>query len=157
VSRVNIVKRIKIGGRWKMFSIPRQAKGNYDWNTVVVKAPALPLPRHSRRNAASAMNWKAGSWGLPVLKRPAKPSCCRSAKLTSTLVGSTRCSQSRNVCEGVTTTADRLIACIAFTRCTAGRGHDQVSLSLQGPVRVVAEAKPFASNRRRRIRFSSWR
>ena len=31
MSRVNIVKHIKIGGRWKMFSIPRNAKGNYDW------------------------------------------------------------------------------------------------------------------------------
>jgi hypothetical protein len=26
VSRVNIVKRIKIGGRWKMFSIPAMPK-----------------------------------------------------------------------------------------------------------------------------------
>ncbi len=26
--------RIKIGGRWKMFSIPRNAKGNYDWNAI---------------------------------------------------------------------------------------------------------------------------
>jgi hypothetical protein len=34
VSRVNNVKRIKIGGRWKMFSIPRNAKGNYDWNAI---------------------------------------------------------------------------------------------------------------------------
>src|ERR1700745_49052 len=34
LSRVNIVKRIKIGGRWKMFSIPRNAKGNYDWNAI---------------------------------------------------------------------------------------------------------------------------
>jgi hypothetical protein len=34
VARVNIVKRIKIGGRWKMFSIPRNAKGNYDWNAI---------------------------------------------------------------------------------------------------------------------------
>ncbi len=34
MSRVNIVKRIKIGGRWKMFSIPRNAKGNYDWNAI---------------------------------------------------------------------------------------------------------------------------
>jgi integrase len=34
VSRVNIVKRIKIEGRWKMFSIPRNAKGNYDWNAI---------------------------------------------------------------------------------------------------------------------------
>jgi hypothetical protein len=35
LSRVNIVKRIKIGGRWKMFSIPRNAKGNYDWNALL--------------------------------------------------------------------------------------------------------------------------
>jgi integrase/recombinase XerD len=34
VSRVNIVKRIKMDGRWKMFSIPRNAKGNYDWNAI---------------------------------------------------------------------------------------------------------------------------
>ena len=34
MSRVNIVKRIKIGVRWKMFSIPRNAKGNYDWNAI---------------------------------------------------------------------------------------------------------------------------
>jgi len=34
VSRVNIVKRVKIDGRWKMFSIPRNAKGNYDWNAI---------------------------------------------------------------------------------------------------------------------------
>ena len=34
MSRVNIVKRIKIDGRWKMFSIPRNAKGNYDWNAI---------------------------------------------------------------------------------------------------------------------------
>jgi len=35
VARVNIVKRIKIDGLWKMFSIPRNAKGNYDWNAIV--------------------------------------------------------------------------------------------------------------------------
>ena len=34
MSRVNIVKRVKIDGRWKMFSIPRNAKGNYDWNAI---------------------------------------------------------------------------------------------------------------------------
>src|SRR5216683_2182741 len=34
LSRVNIVKRIKIGGRWKMFSIPQCHKGNYDWNAI---------------------------------------------------------------------------------------------------------------------------
>jgi len=34
VSRVNIVKRIKSEGRWKMVSIPRNPKGNYDWNAL---------------------------------------------------------------------------------------------------------------------------
>ena len=34
MSRVNIVKRIKFDGLWKMFSIPRNAKGNYDWNAI---------------------------------------------------------------------------------------------------------------------------
>ena len=34
MSRVNIVKRIKSNGRWKMFSIPRNSKGNYDWNSL---------------------------------------------------------------------------------------------------------------------------
>ena len=34
MSRVNIVKRIKIDGLWKMFSIPGNAKGNYDWNAI---------------------------------------------------------------------------------------------------------------------------
>ncbi len=31
---VNIVKRIKSDGRWKMLSIPRNSKGNYDWNSL---------------------------------------------------------------------------------------------------------------------------
>jgi hypothetical protein len=34
VSRVNNVKRIKLDGLWKMVSIPRDAKGNYDWNAI---------------------------------------------------------------------------------------------------------------------------
>jgi integrase len=34
VSRVNIVKKIKIDGDWKLLSIPRNAKGNYDWNAL---------------------------------------------------------------------------------------------------------------------------
>ena len=89
MARVNIVKRIKIDGLWKMFSIPRNAKGNYDWNAIadgryyvewyvggtrrregagVTAAQALEAQR------ASAMNWKAGSWVFPDLQRPAKPS-----------------------------------------------------------------------------------
>ena len=34
MSRVNIVKKIKIDGDWKLLSIPRNAKGNYDWNAL---------------------------------------------------------------------------------------------------------------------------
>jgi integrase/recombinase XerD len=34
VSRTNIVKRIRIDGKWKMVSIPRNDKGNYDWNAL---------------------------------------------------------------------------------------------------------------------------
>jgi hypothetical protein len=34
LSRVNIVKRIKSEGQWKMLSIPRNSKGNYDWNAL---------------------------------------------------------------------------------------------------------------------------
>ena len=34
LSRVNIVKKIKIDGEWKLLSIPRNAKGNYDWNAL---------------------------------------------------------------------------------------------------------------------------
>lgn len=32
MSRVNIVKKVKIEGVWKLLSLPRNAKGNYDWN-----------------------------------------------------------------------------------------------------------------------------
>jgi site-specific recombinase XerD len=34
VSHVNIVKKIKIDGDWKLLSIPRNAKGNYDWTAL---------------------------------------------------------------------------------------------------------------------------
>jgi integrase len=34
VSHVNIVKKVKIDGDWKLLSIPRNSKGNYDWNTL---------------------------------------------------------------------------------------------------------------------------
>ena len=34
MSHVNIVKKIKIDGDWKLLSIPHNAKGNYDWNAL---------------------------------------------------------------------------------------------------------------------------
>ncbi len=34
MSHVNIVKKVKIEGSWKLLSIPRNPKGNYDWNAL---------------------------------------------------------------------------------------------------------------------------
>ncbi|MBV9035030.1 MAG: hypothetical protein JO182_11120, partial [Acidobacteriaceae bacterium] len=34
MSRVNIVKKVKVEGAWKLLSLPRNAKGNYDWNSL---------------------------------------------------------------------------------------------------------------------------
>jgi integrase len=34
VSHVNIVKKVKMDGDWKLLSIPRNAKGNFDWNAL---------------------------------------------------------------------------------------------------------------------------
>ena len=34
MSHVNIVKKIKVDGDWKLHSIPRNAKGSYDWNAL---------------------------------------------------------------------------------------------------------------------------
>jgi hypothetical protein len=34
VSHVNIVKKVKIGGEWKLLSIRRNTKGNYDWDAL---------------------------------------------------------------------------------------------------------------------------
>ncbi len=96
MSRVNIVKRIKIGGRWKMFSIPRNTKGNYDWNAIADgryyvewyvggtrrrEGAGVTAARHLMHSGASAMNWKAASWVSPGLKQPAKLS--RNLRCTS--------------------------------------------------------------------------
>jgi hypothetical protein len=34
MARVNIVKKIKVDGVWKLLSLPRNAKGNYDWHAL---------------------------------------------------------------------------------------------------------------------------
>src|ERR1700690_426060 len=34
MSRVNIIKKVKVDRVWKLRSIPRNAKGNYDWNAL---------------------------------------------------------------------------------------------------------------------------
>jgi integrase len=34
MARVNLLKKVKIDGAWKLQSIPRNAKGNYDWTAL---------------------------------------------------------------------------------------------------------------------------
>ena len=34
MARVNIVKKVKVDGVWKLLAVPRNAKGNYDWNAL---------------------------------------------------------------------------------------------------------------------------
>jgi integrase len=34
VARVNLLKQIKVEDRWKLVAIPRNKKGNYDWNAL---------------------------------------------------------------------------------------------------------------------------
>jgi hypothetical protein len=34
MSRVNIIKKVKVDREWKLRSIPRNAKRNYDWNAL---------------------------------------------------------------------------------------------------------------------------
>ncbi len=34
MASVNIIKRIKVGNRWKFFAIPRNEKGAHDWQAL---------------------------------------------------------------------------------------------------------------------------
>jgi site-specific recombinase XerD len=34
MARVNILKRTKVDGRWKMVSIPRRNNDSYDWKSL---------------------------------------------------------------------------------------------------------------------------
>jgi hypothetical protein len=57
VTHVNIVKKTKVNGDWKLHSIPRNTKGNYDWN-------ALP-------EGLYLIEWRAGGKRrLEALKKP---------------------------------------------------------------------------------------
>ena len=51
MSHVNIVKKVKMDGGWKLLSIPRNAKGNYDWNALARR----PVPDRVARR------WKTAS------------------------------------------------------------------------------------------------
>jgi hypothetical protein len=88
VSRVNIVKKVKIEGVWKLLSLPRNAKGNYDWNAFpqglyliewyaggkrrresagVTAAQALDAQRRKKHQL------EGRKLGSRVLKTPVKP------------------------------------------------------------------------------------
>jgi hypothetical protein len=73
-ARVNILKKIKIEGRWALQSIPKKANGNWDWSAVLNgryfiewlrtdsvdgSRPAQPLRRRRRRIGASGISWQA--------------------------------------------------------------------------------------------------
>src|SRR5258708_12672763 len=68
LSRVNMVKRIKIGGRWKMFSIPGNAKGNYDWNAIA--------------DARYYVEWYVGGTPHLVIARATPPQPLQDHRLT---------------------------------------------------------------------------
>jgi integrase len=53
-SHVNIVKKIKIDGNWKLLAIPRNTKGNYDWNALPEGLYLIEWRAGGRRRRASA-------------------------------------------------------------------------------------------------------
>jgi integrase/recombinase XerD len=81
VASVNIIKRVKVGNRWKFFAIPRNKKGAHDWKALpegryylewesgAAPGPDQPSPRRSKVSAASIMSWKDGNCARPVLRR----------------------------------------------------------------------------------------
>jgi len=54
VSRVNIVKKIKVEGKWKLRAIPRNTKGNYDWNALPEGLYLIEWRAGGKRRRASA-------------------------------------------------------------------------------------------------------
>ncbi len=54
MSRVNIVKKIKVDGKWKLLAIPRNAKGNYDWNGLPDGLYLIEWRAGGKRRRASA-------------------------------------------------------------------------------------------------------
>jgi hypothetical protein len=67
VSRVNILKRVKIGARWKLLSIPRNDKGNPNW-------AALPEGRYF-------IEWVYGRQAPAGVRRPRLRSAFPSASI----------------------------------------------------------------------------
>ncbi len=59
MARVNLLKKVKIEGIWKLLSIPRNTRGNYDWT-------ALP-------DGEGSTNSKAGNWGSQGTIRTQSP------------------------------------------------------------------------------------
>ena len=86
MSRVNILKRVKIGARWKLLSIPRNDKGNPNWalcpkvdtsssgiwaasGGASSAVPRLPKPWNHR--SENGMNWRAGTSAFQASTKPA--------------------------------------------------------------------------------------
>jgi len=54
VSHVNVVKKIKVDGKSKLLAIPRNAKGNYDWNGLPDGLYLIEWRAGGKRRRASA-------------------------------------------------------------------------------------------------------
>ena len=54
MSHVNIVKKIKVDGNWNLLAIPRNAKGNYDWNALPEGLYLIEWRAAGKRRRASA-------------------------------------------------------------------------------------------------------
>jgi len=55
VSHVNIVKKIKVDGNWKLLAIPRNGKGNYDWNALPEGLYLIEWRAGKRRRASAGV------------------------------------------------------------------------------------------------------
>ena len=84
MSRVNIVKKVKVDGNWKLLSIPRNGKGNYDWSALPDglyliewraggkrrrESAGLTAPKPLKLSGGSGMISKAASWEFRDSKR----------------------------------------------------------------------------------------
>ena len=54
MSHVNIVKKIKVDGTWKLLAIPRNTKGSYDWNALPEGLYLIEWRAGGKRRRASA-------------------------------------------------------------------------------------------------------
>jgi len=85
MSRVNIVKKIRVDSIWKLLSLPRNTKGSYDWNGLPQGLYLIEWYAGGKRRRESAgitatqaldpqrrKNWRAEDSACPVSSRLAK-------------------------------------------------------------------------------------